>query len=137
MDCNPITDSNRLRKGKKKKENPRKKINNLSWKKNALLSFALNVFKLNHKMSFLSLPRTLLSSFFRPSSSSSSSSMIISHSSIFSNSFSTSSINQLMRKPTHQKLKTHKGAAKRWLAIGNGNFKRVSIVTFMQNRRTW
>lgn len=32
---------------------------------------------------------------------------------------------QLMRKCTGKKLKTHKGAAKRWLTVANGAFKRV------------
>ncbi|KAM0790416.1 hypothetical protein ACM66B_003297 [Microbotryomycetes sp. NB124-2] len=38
--------------------------------------------------------------------------------------FSTSTATQLSRKPTRTKLKTHKGAAKRWIALSNGAFKR-------------
>ncbi|KAK4049343.1 hypothetical protein OIO90_005472 [Microbotryomycetes sp. JL221] len=38
--------------------------------------------------------------------------------------FSTSSRLALSRKPTKIKLKTHKGAAKRWIALSNGGFKR-------------
>ncbi|ORY88482.1 hypothetical protein BCR35DRAFT_350995 [Leucosporidium creatinivorum] len=38
--------------------------------------------------------------------------------------FSSSPVAALTRKPTKIKLKTHKGAAKRWIAIANGNFKR-------------
>lgn len=41
--------------------------------------------------------------------------------------FSSSPVAALTRKPTKIKLKTHKGAAKRWIAIANGNFKRVSL----------
>ncbi|GAA5833636.1 hypothetical protein JCM3766R1_002596 [Sporobolomyces carnicolor] len=33
----------------------------------------------------------------------------------------------LARKPTKIKLKTHKGAAKRWTAIANGQFKRGKV----------
>ncbi|GAA5952765.1 hypothetical protein JCM3765_002268 [Sporobolomyces pararoseus] len=33
----------------------------------------------------------------------------------------------LARKPTKLKLKTHKGAAKRWTAIANGQFKRGKV----------
>ncbi|GAA6059201.1 hypothetical protein JCM10212_005546 [Sporobolomyces blumeae] len=45
-----------------------------------------------------------------------------------SSPFSTSSIlNALCRKPTKIKLKTHKGAAKRWTAIANGQFKRGKV----------
>lgn len=41
--------------------------------------------------------------------------------------FSTSPRTELMRKPTKLKLKTHKGAAKRWLVVSNGNYKRVEL----------
>ncbi|KAK4703784.1 large subunit ribosomal protein L35, partial [Phenoliferia sp. Uapishka_3] len=41
------------------------------------------------------------------------------------NPFSSSAPAALLRKPTKTKLKTHKGAAKRWLALSHGNFKRV------------
>ncbi|GAA5880779.1 hypothetical protein JCM1840_001371 [Sporobolomyces johnsonii] len=39
--------------------------------------------------------------------------------------FSSSSPHSLTRKPTTIKLKTHKGAAKRWRAIASGAFKRA------------
>ncbi|GAA5854811.1 hypothetical protein JCM5353_007392 [Sporobolomyces roseus] len=45
-----------------------------------------------------------------------------------SNPFSTTSqVLALARKPTKLKLKTHKGAAKRWTAIANGQFKRGKV----------
>ncbi|GAA5978389.1 hypothetical protein JCM21900_003022 [Sporobolomyces salmonicolor] len=39
--------------------------------------------------------------------------------------FSSSSPASLARKPTKIKLKTHKGAAKRWYALASGAFKRA------------
>ncbi|GAA5939851.1 mitochondrial 54S ribosomal protein bL35m MRP35 [Sporobolomyces koalae] len=45
-----------------------------------------------------------------------------------SSSFSTTApVLALARKPTKIKLKTHKGAAKRWTAIANGQFKRGKV----------
>ncbi|GAA5998851.1 mitochondrial 54S ribosomal protein bL35m MRP35 [Rhodotorula paludigena] len=41
--------------------------------------------------------------------------------------FSASSLCQLVRKPTKIKLKTHQGAAKRWRALANGQFKRAKV----------
>ncbi|KAI5480604.1 large subunit ribosomal protein L35 [Pseudohyphozyma bogoriensis] len=43
---------------------------------------------------------------------------------LFSRLFASSSPAALARKPTKTKLKTHKGAAKRWISIANGAFKR-------------
>lgn len=43
----------------------------------------------------------------------------------FANPFSSSAPAALLRKPTKTKLKTHKGAAKRWLVVSHGNYKRV------------
>ncbi|GAA6010594.1 hypothetical protein JCM11491_002987 [Sporobolomyces phaffii] len=40
---------------------------------------------------------------------------------------STAAAFALARKPTKLKLKTHKGAAKRWTAIANGQFKRGKV----------
>ena len=42
-----------------------------------------------------------------------------------SRSFTSSIVLNLLRKPTKTKLKTHKGAAKRWLVVAGGAFKRV------------
>ncbi|KAL8276264.1 hypothetical protein RQP46_011338 [Phenoliferia psychrophenolica] len=42
----------------------------------------------------------------------------------FANPFSSTAPAALLRKPTKTKLKTHKGAAKRWLVVANGNYKR-------------
>ncbi|GAA5900917.1 hypothetical protein JCM8208_007564 [Rhodotorula glutinis] len=39
--------------------------------------------------------------------------------------FSSSPAQLLVRKPTKIKLKTHQGAAKRWKALANGEFKRA------------
>ncbi|GAA6057982.1 hypothetical protein JCM3770_004598 [Rhodotorula araucariae] len=39
--------------------------------------------------------------------------------------FSATSAALLVRKPTKIKLKTHQGAAKRWKALANGEFKRA------------
>ncbi|TNY19297.1 50S ribosomal protein L35 [Rhodotorula diobovata] len=39
--------------------------------------------------------------------------------------FSSSAPQLLVRKPTKYKLKTHQGAAKRWKALANGEFKRA------------
>ncbi|KAM0753539.1 hypothetical protein T439DRAFT_377724 [Meredithblackwellia eburnea MCA 4105] len=39
--------------------------------------------------------------------------------------FSSSSVHSLVRKPTKTKLKTHKGAAKRWISVANDGFKRA------------
>ncbi|KAH8924912.1 ribosomal protein L35, partial [Atractiella rhizophila] len=39
--------------------------------------------------------------------------------------FSVSSPAFLLRKPTKYKLKTHKGAAKRFIVVANGQFKRM------------
>jgi hypothetical protein len=83
-------------------------------------------------MSFLRLP-SLLSSLrrtpFLPSPSSllsrPSPSPLASSWSTAAHAFTTSAVLQLLRKPTKTKLKTHKGAAKRWLVVANGNFKRV------------
>lgn len=41
--------------------------------------------------------------------------------------FSSSAPQLLVRKPTKYKLKTHQGAAKRWKALANGEFKRVRL----------
>ncbi|SCV68258.1 BQ2448_379 [Microbotryum intermedium] len=58
-------------------------------------------------------------------SSSSSSTSSPSLSWLSSRPFSSTRVAEgLVRKPTKIKLKTHKGAAKRWFAIANGNFKR-------------
>ncbi|GAA5864141.1 hypothetical protein JCM8547_005149 [Rhodosporidiobolus lusitaniae] len=45
----------------------------------------------------------------------------------FSRSFSSSPVCELTRKPTKIKLKTHKGAAKRFKALANGEFKRAKV----------
>ncbi|GAA6037632.1 hypothetical protein JCM8097_006152 [Rhodosporidiobolus ruineniae] len=45
-----------------------------------------------------------------------------------SRAFSSSPVVEaLKRKPTKIKLKTHKGAAKRWTALANGEFKRGKV----------
>ncbi|GAA5886456.1 hypothetical protein JCM16303_001415 [Sporobolomyces ruberrimus] len=54
--------------------------------------------------------------------------LVPSHSHLSSSPFSTTSTAfALARKPTKLKLKTHKGAAKRWTAIANGQFKRGKV----------
>ena len=54
-----------------------------------------------------------------------------------SSPFSTTSpILALARKPTKLKLKTHKGAAKRWTAIANGQFKRVRLSSLSRSSCT-
>lgn len=72
-----------------------------------------------------SLPRLLLPRLSSPLASTSSSALPLASTSA-ARPFSSSAVLELVRKPTKIKLKTHKGAAKRWLAVSNGNFKRVS-----------
>lgn len=69
-----------------------------------------------------SLPRLVLPRLCSPLASTSSSLPSLS----LARPFSCSSVLELVRKPTKIKLKTHKGAAKRWIALTNGNYKRVS-----------
>ncbi|GAA5821097.1 hypothetical protein JCM11251_001961 [Rhodosporidiobolus azoricus] len=70
------------------------------------------------------LPRlpSLFRSTLSPSCSSSKSASLLFSSPL--RSFSSSPAPALQRKPTKLKLKTHKGAAKRWTKLAGGEFKR-------------
>ncbi|KDE04220.1 hypothetical protein MVLG_05321 [Microbotryum lychnidis-dioicae p1A1 Lamole] len=96
-----------------------------------MASLLRNVFSLTSRTRFTSARSSPSSSTIptvwrSPSTSSiSSSTPSAASSSLLSRPFSSTPLSRgLVRKPTKIKLKTHKGAAKRWFAIANGNFKR-------------
>ncbi|SGY17539.1 BQ5605_C015g07815 [Microbotryum silenes-dioicae] len=96
-----------------------------------MASLLRNVFSLTSRTRFTSTRSSPSSSTIptvwrSPSTSSiSSSTPSAASSSLLSRPFSSTPLSRgLVRKPTKIKLKTHKGAAKRWFAIANGNFKR-------------
>ncbi|SCZ89818.1 BZ3500_MvSof-1268-A1-R1_Chr1-3g01597 [Microbotryum saponariae] len=95
-----------------------------------MASLLRNVFSLTSRTRFTSTrpspsSRTTPTAWRSPSASSISSTPSAASSWLLSRPFSSTPLSQgLVRKPTKIKLKTHKGAAKRWFAIANGNFKR-------------